>query len=210
MAHHVDTAVGSGLVPARGTAIYEGVRADVLAAADRYRAAGYWIAQADLAGGRVVIEVTSPDGSFATTLRSWDGSGPSYVPMAPHDAGDRPNADADVRSWYRDQIDRIASLDHEWKSQGVALEERARRAFEVRKAARLGAREQMSSEAEVAALEARDVAHVGTPDGPTFEGLVESHLADGMTREQAYEKIIASAQRRDTPGDPQATTKEQT
>lgn len=209
MAHHVDTAVGSGLVPSRGTAIFEGVRADVLAAADRYRAAGYWIAQADLAGGRVVIEVTSPDGSFATTLRSWDGSGPSYVPMAPHDAGDRPIADADVLSWYRDQIARIARLDHEWRSQGVALEERARRAFEVRKAARLGAREQMSSEAEVAALEARDVAVSGAPDGPTFEGLVESHLADGMTREQAYEKIIASAQHTNTPGDRRQTTKEQ-
>ncbi len=81
------------------------------------------------------------------------------------------------------------------RSDTTPVPERARRAFEIRKGARLAAREQMGSDAFVAALEARDVATSGSPDGPTFEGLVESHLSDGMTLEQAYEKIIGSAQR---------------
>jgi hypothetical protein len=74
-AHHVDLAKQHGLVPSMGTAVHEGVRADVEAAARAYRAAGYQVTGQVTTDGRGIVRVRSADGSFETTLRSWSDEG---------------------------------------------------------------------------------------------------------------------------------------
>ena len=193
-AHHVDVALDRGLIPSRGTEIYEGVRGDVDAAAAAYRTAGYRVSETAKAGGVVLVIVTSADGTFTTVLRSWPGDAPAYLPFDPRAASDPTKTAGELRDWYNGEVRRIAALDAQWSADGVSLEERARRAFEVRHHARLAAREQQSP-GEVAALELRDAKVYGDADGPSFEALVDMHLGKGLTRAQAYQHIIDSAQR---------------
>jgi hypothetical protein len=194
-AHHIDIATKHGLVPSRGTRVFEGVRADVEAAAKAYRAAGYFVTENPLAGGRVMVDVRSTDGDFATALSSWAGDGPSYHPAVDRGVLDVPMTNNAVRGWYKDQIKRIAALNDTWIHEMIPLEERARRAYEIRKQARLAAREQMASSGDVAALNVRDIEVYGDSDGPSFEAMVAEKMAKGLTREAALESIIDSSRR---------------
>lgn len=102
-----------------------------------------------------------------------------------------------IRQWYNDQVSVIPALDAQWIAQGLSAEDRARKAHDIRHAARLKAREFMQNKQEVADLQERDLAKYGNPDGPTFDFLVEKNRAQGMTGDAAYQAIIGSANRTD-------------
>ena len=102
----------------------------------------------------------------------------------------------DIRVRYLCDVAQISAQDAQWKTQRLSLEDRARRAFEVRHNARKTARAMMQSSTEVEALKARDQVKYGSPDGPTFEWLVEKAKNEkGLTGDAIYQEIIESAQR---------------
>jgi hypothetical protein len=103
----------------------------------------------------------------------------------------------EIRIHYNKIVGTIAAANEKWKQEGVALEERARRASEIRHNARLTCRAMMASRAEVEDLRKRDQEKYGNPDGPTFEQLVESAKKKGIVGDAIYEGIIASAQHTD-------------
>lgn len=203
LAHHTDVAVQSGLISTRGRGTYEGAVIDVARAAAGYRSAGYLVVDTEGAGGKLLVTVASADGAFTTVLSSWDGTGPAYLPLAPRGPHDAPVTAAEAHAWYEAQLPRIHELNAGWEAAGVALEERARRCFEVRKHARLAARELMGSGDRVA-RELRDLDAHGDIDGASFEALVERYR-QGRTLDEAYEAIIGSARRSSAGYDHRAT-----
>jgi hypothetical protein len=101
----------------------------------------------------------------------------------------------DIRVRYLCDVAQIAPQNIEWKTQNVSIEERAKKAFEIRHNARKTARAMMQSTAEVDMLKQRDQAKYGSPDGPTFDWLVEKAKGKGLTGDAIYQEIIESAQR---------------
>ncbi len=106
-----------------------------------------------------------------------------------------PMTNQQIRAWYNEQVERIPDLDLDWQKQGLTLEQRARKAYDIRHHARIKAREMMVNRDEVADLQKRDQQVYGHPDGPTFEQLVAKNIQKGMTQTAAYEDVIGSAYR---------------
>lgn len=106
-----------------------------------------------------------------------------------------PKTNCEIRVWYNYQVVAIGVLDKRWQQEGVALKDRAKKAHDLRHAARVNARFMMANKAEVAALQQRDIEKYGNPDGPTFEQLVLKNTKKGLTTEEAYLKIIESSSR---------------
>lgn len=106
-----------------------------------------------------------------------------------------PVTNAEIRQWYNDQVSPIPELDKKWVAEGLTIQQRAQKAYEIRHHARLKAREFMQNKEEVAALQARDTKKYGNPDGPTFDYLVKKNINKGMSEEAAYQAIIGSANR---------------
>lgn len=104
---------------------------------------------------------------------------------------------AEIRAFYLRRVAAIGPADAQWKKDGVPAAERAQRAFQMRKDARLLARAMMTDAAEVEALRRRDQEKYGTPDGPTFDWLVAHQREKGITGDAIYEAIVESAQRTD-------------
>jgi len=69
------------------------------------------------------------------------------------------------------------------------VEERAKKAYEIRHNARLKAREMMQNKDEVLALQKRDLKKYGNPDGPTFDQLIKKHQDESTG--SVFEKIIS-------------------
>jgi hypothetical protein len=103
--------------------------------------------------------------------------------------------DVAVREFYLARVATIAESDHQLAAAGRSAEERARAAYQIRHDARLAARAKMQNPAAVAALEARDLAKYGHPDGPTFDELLAKNRARGLSGDAAYLAIVESAQR---------------
>jgi hypothetical protein len=103
--------------------------------------------------------------------------------------------DGEVRAYYLRTVASIGPSNEGWKRGGVAAEERARRAFQVRHDARVTARAMMKDPSEVRLLELRDQQKYGHPDGPTFDELVAHQKEKGLTGDAVYEAIVESAQR---------------
>ena len=101
----------------------------------------------------------------------------------------------EVRAYYLRINETIPSLDEQWTQQGLSLEERARRAYEIRHNARVTCREMMGDAAQVADLRAADLKDYGNPDGPTFAYLVEKQRRKGLEGDAIYEAILGSSQR---------------
>jgi hypothetical protein len=101
----------------------------------------------------------------------------------------------DIRVRYLCDVAQIAPQDEQWRSEKLAIEARAKKAFEIRHNARKTARAMMQSATEVEALKARDQEKYGSPDGPTFEWLVEKAKGKGLSGDAIYQEIIESAQR---------------
>jgi hypothetical protein len=103
-----------------------------------------------------------------------------------------------VRAWYHHEVSKIAELNLKCTEQGYALEERARRVWQLRRDARLHARAMMDNPSEVGQLRARDVRIYGNPDGPTFDQLVDAHRLSGCSVDEAFERTIKGAQTTNT------------
>jgi hypothetical protein len=104
---------------------------------------------------------------------------------------------AEIRGFYLRRVAAIGPAAAQWKAEGLAAEERAHRAFQMRHDARLLTRAMMTDAREVAALRARDQAKYGSPDGPSFDWLVAHEKEGGATGDAVYEGIVQSAQRTD-------------
>jgi hypothetical protein len=124
------------------------------------------------------------------------------LPSSPEEAAARKEkgtsfSNRDVRARYVCWVGRIGALNEQWKAEGLAVAERAKRAYEARHMARVTARAMMTSADEVRLLQERDRAKYGNPDGPTFDWLVEKAKKKGLAGDQVFEDIIASAQKTD-------------
>jgi hypothetical protein len=104
---------------------------------------------------------------------------------------------AEIRAHYLRLVAAIGPADAQWRREGLAALERARRAFQMRHDARLTCRAMMSDRREVEALEQRDREKYGHPDGPTFDELIEHQRKKGLSGDAVFEAIVASAQRTD-------------
>lgn len=105
--------------------------------------------------------------------------------------------DRQVRQFYLERVAAIGPADAAAVTRGDPVETRARTAFTSRHDARMIARAMMQDPAAVAALQDRDRAKYGTPDGPTFEFLVERATKKGLTGDAIYTSIVESAQQTD-------------
>ena len=103
----------------------------------------------------------------------------------------------EIRIYYNQVVTTIGPSNEQWKRDGLPAEERARRAFAIRHDARMICRAMMAIAAEVDDLRRRDQEKYGSPDGPTFEQLVEAAKKKGTAGDAIYEGIIQSAQRTD-------------
>jgi len=108
---------------------------------------------------------------------------------------DAPRTNAEIRKWYLEQVARIPELNRQWLAQGLSARERAEAAWRIRHEARLVERAMMIDPAEVALLQARDLAEYGNPDGPTFEFLVEKLKDAGLEGDGVYEAIVEGSYR---------------
>lgn len=106
-------------------------------------------------------------------------------------------ANGDIRAAYLQMVAAIGPANARWKQENVPAEERARRAYQMRKDARLLARAMMKDPAAVELLRKRDVEKYGTPDGPMFDWLVERERQRGLAGDAVWEAIVESAQRTD-------------
>ena len=100
----------------------------------------------------------------------------------------------EIRAWYRGRVDEIPNLNPKWIRQRVGLEERALRAWQIRREARLQARSMMENPDEVEDLRERDRRLYGNPDGPTFDQLVQEGRRRGIRGDSVYERIISGSQ----------------
>jgi hypothetical protein len=99
-----------------------------------------------------------------------------------------------IRDYYQRLDAEVAGEMRRIQSAGATLEAQARRAFDMRRDARLTARAMMGDLAEVERLRARDVEKYGYPDGPTFEQLMKRQRThDRRTGADAYRAIIESS-----------------
>jgi hypothetical protein len=101
----------------------------------------------------------------------------------------------DIRVRYLCDVAQIAPQNEQWKSDKLPIEERAKKAFEIRHNARKTARAMMQSATEVEALKQRDQEKYRSPDGPTFDWLVDKAKGKGLSGDAIYQDIIESAQR---------------
>lgn len=109
-----------------------------------------------------------------------------------------PKTNCEIRLWYNYQVVAVGKINEKWEKDGVDLETRAHKAYELRHEARVNARFMMQNPMEVKGLQARDLKKYGNPNGPTFDYLVKKNMDKGLTKEQAYQSIIDSSSRTDT------------
>ncbi|MCV6589068.1 MAG: hypothetical protein OIF57_08575 [Marinobacterium sp.] len=124
------------------------------------------------------------------------GTQPESVPetaLAPVKLVSIPETDCDIRRWYNYQVVALPVINQRWIEAGFSLEERARRAFDIRHRARVNARYMMADGVEK--LRQRDLEKYGNPDGPTFDYLVHKSRTKGMTYQQAWKNIITTSAR---------------
>lgn len=105
--------------------------------------------------------------------------------------------DRQIRQLYLERVAVIGERDSQLRTQGQPAEARARAAYQARHDARMTARAMMHDQQAVEVLEARDRVKYGTPDGPTFEYLVERARAKGREGDAIFESIVESAQQTD-------------
>lgn len=137
-------------------------------------------------------------GSAAETFNAWNTLNSADTgELISDDNPIRTMSNVDVRNWYINQTSDVPELNQQWIEEGVPIEERALRAYEIRHDARIEAREMMSDYNAVGALQQRDVIEYGNPNGPTFEYLIDKAKAKGLTGDDIYNYIIGSSSRTD-------------
>ncbi|MCP4153420.1 MAG: hypothetical protein GY757_37175 [bacterium] len=108
-----------------------------------------------------------------------------------------PKDNKEIRQWYNQTVSMISVLNDGWIKAGFSPYERAKRAFQIRRSARLMARAMMMNAKDLKNIRDRDYAKYSYPDGPTFPQLVEKiHKKDSkLTLDQIYEQLIDSSKR---------------
>ncbi len=106
-----------------------------------------------------------------------------------------PKNNCQIKIWYNYQVVGIPAINKRWIEEGVRLEERALRAFELRHDARMTARFMMVDKEEVYQLRKKDKQDYGHPDGPTFSYVVTRGQSAGLKGNHIYEAIIEGASR---------------
>lgn len=101
----------------------------------------------------------------------------------------------EIRRLYLESIAHIPELDENWVQKGMSLKERASAAWGVRHEMRVEARSAMADRTDVELLKARDMAKYGSPDGPTFEYLVEQLRKAGLGEDEVYQAILDGSYR---------------
>ena len=104
-----------------------------------------------------------------------------------------PKTNCEIRRWYNYQVVAVGVINQKWEEDGISLQMRALKAFEMRHAARVNARYMMQNKDEVKALQKRDQEKYGNPDGPTFGYLMQKNIDKGKTVAEAYQSIIDSS-----------------
>lgn len=137
---------------------------------------------ADAAPALVEMPAGKPAPTTAAEATALRGSGVTW-------------SNAEVRGHYLKLVSAIGPANARWREEGLSAEERARRAFQMRRDARITGRAMMTDKGEVLALEERDKAKYGHPDGPTFDELVKRNQAKGLQGDAVFEAIVESAQR---------------
>lgn len=152
-------------------------------------------------------------GAATPVIAGCEATEPAVAPTDPWPAGLAKPADASeaaslraagvswtdrqVRQLYLERVAQIGPNDARLVAAGQPAEARARAAFQARHDARVTARAMMQDEVVVEELRARDREKYGTPDGPSFEYLVERARSKGLAGDAVYESIVDSAQRTD-------------
>jgi hypothetical protein len=137
---------------------------------------------ADAAPGLVEMPAGKPAPTTAAEAAALRSSGVTW-------------SNAEVRGHYLKLVAAIGPANARWLEEGLSAEERARRAFQMRREARVTGRAMMTEKRDVLALEERDKAKYGHPDGPTFDELVQRNQAKGLQGDAVFEAIVESAQR---------------
>lgn len=106
-----------------------------------------------------------------------------------------PKTDCEIRIWYNYQVIAISKLNERWEDENISLEERAKKAYELRHNARVNARFMMQDKSAVKMLQERDMAKYNNPDGPTFTQLLQKNIDKGLSTSEAYDNIIKSSSR---------------
>lgn len=110
-----------------------------------------------------------------------------------------PKTDCQIRVWYNYQVVAIGKINKKWAKDGLDLETRARKAYELRHQARVNARFMMADQVAVDSLAARDMRKYGNPNGPTFEYLLEKNIKKySISQDSSYQLIIDSSSRTST------------
>lgn len=115
--------------------------------------------------------------------------------IAPFDL--RLAGNAEIRAWYNRQVEkqRIETLNARWQKEGVSLEERAHRIWNMRHRARMLARDLMPDPEAVARIRRRDLELYGSEHGPSFEWSVSRGRSQGLSEAEVYQGIIEGASR---------------
>jgi hypothetical protein len=101
-----------------------------------------------------------------------------------------------VRVWYLLNAAQIREIDRDLRDQGVSPHQRAVRAYEHRRWARVVARSAMTTELRKH-LDDRDRDRYGQPDGPTFEQVIAHLSGKGVVHSELFEEVVRSASRTD-------------
>jgi len=102
---------------------------------------------------------------------------------------------AAIRRRYLELTAAIPPADQGWAAAGLPTCDRARRAFAMRRDARLTCRALMESRLELLLLQLRDLWVHASPNGPSFESLLERMRRRGREGEDACAAILASSTR---------------
>lgn len=97
--------------------------------------------------------------------------------------------EAQIRETYLCRLQQIGAENAGWVKAGADASTRARRAWQMGHDALLTARA-MTADAELAARQARDQERYGSPDGPTFEWLVQRETDEGLSGDARYEAVV--------------------
>ena len=106
-----------------------------------------------------------------------------------------PQTNQEIRQWYKDQLAKIPELNEQWIKENVSLADRAYRAWQFRRDKRLEGRKMMQNPLQVEFLRRRDIVKYATPDGPTFEFLVNELESEGVSGNALFEAIIKGSYR---------------
>jgi hypothetical protein len=107
----------------------------------------------------------------------------------------KPTTNVDIREWYLAELAKIPELNKHWKREGIALDERAKKAWKFRHDKRREARSFMLNAVEVKMLRERDVLKYGNANGPSFEFLLKQLKEEGLSENQSYQAIIKNSYR---------------